>query len=76
MCAASHDAHPAFACRLLQPPDLVADPRGFLVVFELDGKLELLLQPFERPQRTLALDFAAPAQEERSSEQSSSFSCC
>ncbi len=31
----------------LEPLDLIADSRGFFVVFELDGKLELLLEFFE-----------------------------
>ncbi len=51
----------ALTCRILHEPDLVADPRGFFVVFEFDGKLKLLLQLLERPQGTLTFDFTAPA---------------
>lgn len=47
-----------------EPPKLVAESRGLLVLLPRDGQLELLLEALEGSHRPLALDLAAPAAQE------------
>src|SRR5262245_36436082 len=47
-----------------EPLDLVADPRGFLIILELHRDLELLLQSLDRTDRSLALEVLPPLEQE------------